>query len=661
MSPPTARSDSPAGPDRTAEPSRRRPPGASPEDAGDLYGVPNWSAGYFAIGDDGTLHVRCGGHESSLVAIVDALEAEGRALPLILRFPQILADRLARLNSAFADAIRAAEYEGAYQGVYPIKVNQRRVVVETIAEAGAAYRTGLEAGSKAELALILVQDTHPEALIQCNGFKDDDFLRLALWGRKLGKNVTITLEKYAELERVLRIADEVGVEPALGVRLKLHARGSGKWEASGGDDAKFGLTAAELVAVVRRLEDEGLAHALVMLHAHVGSQIPDIRKIRSAVREAAQGFVALAKLGARPRYLNLGGGLAVDYDGSKTTFYASANYGLGDYAEALVYTVKDVCDAADVPHPTLVTESGRALTAHHAVAVLPVIDVIGPGRDSHELPPLEGEPHALVRDLRELLEAVSTKSYREVYWEAQSAKETMHQLFDLGYLSLLERAHVERLYARILDRIVRVTADLEYVPEEIEALPRTLADRYVVNFSVFQTLPDHWAIGALFPIVPLERLDERPTREATLVDISCDSDGKIEQFVDLRDVKRTLPLHDMRPGEPYRLGAFLAGAYQDVLANAHNLFGRVNEAHVRLVPEAPGWEVDLFVEGQKARRVIHNMGYDHDTLLGWLEQEIDEAEARGVPLSPDARAELREIYGHELVGYTYLEGVGRDG
>ena len=256
---------------------------------------------------------------------------------------------------------------------------------------------------------------------------------------------------------------------------------------------------------------------------------------------------------------------------------------------------------------------------------------------------------------------MSTKSYREVYWEAQSAKETMHQLFDLGYLSLLERAHVERLYARILDRIVRVTADLEYVPEEIEALPRTLADRYVVNFSVFQTLPDHWAIGALFPIVPLERLDERPTREATLVDISCDSDGKIEQFVDLRDVKRTLPLHDMRPGEPYRLGAFLAGAYQDVLANAHNLFGRVNEAHVRLVPEAPGWEVDLFVEGQKARRVIHNMGYDHDTLLGWLEQEIDEAEARGVPLSPDARAELREIYGHELVGYTYLEGVGRDG
>ena len=625
-----------------------------PADATELYNVDAWSSGYLRVGDDGHLRVRVDGAEAALSDIVAKIQAEGRPLPTILRFPQILEDRLARVNGAFEQVIAEAGYRGAYQGVYPIKVNQRRVVVETLAEAGARWRTGLEAGSKAELALILVQDTHPAALIQCNGFKDDDFVRLALWGRKLGKNVTITLEKVGELERVLRIARELDVEPAIGVRFKLHARGSGAWESSGGDDAKFGLTASELLAVADRLRREGLGHTLTMLHTHVGSQVTDVRKIRVAVREAAQTYVELVESGVTPAYLNLGGGLAVDYDGSKTTFHASANYGLREYAEALVYTVMEVCDEAGTPHPTLVTESGRALTAHHSVVVAPVIDVIGRTRDPVALPPLPDDPHALVGDMEELLGDVTVKTYRQVYNEAVSNKDTMHQLFDLGYLSLVERAHIERLYNRVLERIQKVIAGLDYVPEELEDLSTWLADTYVVNFSVFQTLPDHWAIGALFPIVPLARLNERPTRRATLADISCDSDGKITKFVDLRDVAATLPVHEIRADEPYLLGFCLTGAYQDVLANAHNLFGRVAEAHVRIGADGE-IAIERFVGGQKARRVIENMGYETEELLAWLGQEIGEAEAAGSPLRADEEAALRELYGHELVGYTYFE------
>ncbi len=630
------------------------PSSFSAADADALYGVGAWAAGYFEVGDDGDLQVRVGDAHASLPKIVRRLEGTGRSLPMILRFPQILEDRLARVNGAFESAMAEAGYRGRYQGVYPIKVNQRRVVVETLAEAGAAWRTGLEAGSKAELALILVQDTHPEALIQCNGFKDDDFVRLALWGRKLGKNVTITLEKFGELDRVLRIADELGVEPAIGLRYKIHARGSGAWESSGGDDAKFGLTSGELLAVAERLEAEGRSSCLKMLHAHVGSQITDIRKIRVAVREAAQTYVELCELGAVPEYLNLGGGLAVDYDGSKTTFAASANYGLRTYAETLVWTVLEACDEAEAPHPVLVTESGRALTAHHAVAVVPVVDAIGRTRDPVPLPPLPDEPNALVGDMEELLRNVTVKNYRQVYYEAVSNKDTMHQLFDLGYLSLVERAHVERTYNRILMRVRKVTRDLDYVPEELEDLDRWLADTYVANFSLFQAAPDHWAVGQLFPIAPLHRLTERPTRRATLADISCDSDGTIAKFTDLRDVARTLPVHDLREGEPYLLGIFLTGAYQDVLANAHNLFGRVHEAHVRIGPDGE-IGIERFVGGQKARRVIENVGYRTDVLLEWLDQEITEAKAHGVALDEADEAELRELYEHELVGYTYLE------
>jgi arginine decarboxylase len=621
----------------------------------DFYHISNWSNGYFQVGASGNLDVTIGGQRVALLELVSQLRSMGHTVPMVLRFPQIIEDRVERINGVFAEAIAESGYRGRYQGVFPIKVNQRRVVVETVAEYGARHRTGLEAGSKAELALILVQDIHPDALIQCNGFKDDDFVRLALWGRKLGKNVIITLEKHAELERVLRVSREMGVRPAIGARFKLHSKGAGQWEASGGDEAKFGLTAAELIDVANRLKSEGLGDALVMLHCHVGSQLTDIRRIRVAVREAAQTYVDLQKLGTGVQYLNVGGGLAVDYDGSKTSFYVSGNYGLREYADTVVYAVMEACDDSGAPHPDIVTESGRALTAHHAVLVIPVIDAIGPTRNKVDLPPLEGETHSLVRDMREILEDVTVKTYREAYNEAFSNKETMHNLFDLGYLTLLERAHIENLYYRILKRVSKVIESLDYVPEEFEALPRVLADQYVCNFSLFQSLPDMWAIQALFPIVPLHRLDERPTRNATLVDITCDSDGKIEKFIDLRDVKNTLPVHELRTGEPYYLGVFLTGAYQDVLGNAHNLFGRVNEAHVRL--QEGGWRLERFVNGQKARRVIENMGYEAPDLHRWLQETIREA-GNGNRLSEEEAVKLTALYDAELVGYTYLEEVG---
>ncbi len=627
-------------------------------DAEALYSISEWAGGYFRAGRHGDMEVTLRSDPSraaSIRGIVESLRERGHRVPMIVRFPQIIEDRLDRINQSFAAAIDEAGYHAHYQGVYPVKVNQRRMVIETVAEYGARYMTGLEAGSKAELALILVQDTHPKALICCNGFKDDHFVRLALWGRKLGKPVVITLEKYAELERVLRVSREMGVSPVVGIRYKLHAKGAGQWEASGGDDAKFGLTSTELINAVRRLREEGMLGALQMIHCHVGSQLTDVRKIRVAVREAAQVYVDVRTMGADVRYLNVGGGLAVDYDGSKTTFEASANYGIQEYADTVVYTIKEVCDDSDAQHPVIVTESGRALTAHHAVLVMPVIDALGPTRTPLELPPLEGETHQLVRDMRELLRSVSIKTYREVYNEAVSNKETMHSLFDLGYLTLLERAYIEQLFQQVLVRVAKVVEQLDYVPEELEALPRRLADTYVCNFSLFQGMPDHWAIGQLFPIVPLARLHERPTRQATLVDISCDSDGKIQRFIDLRDVRATLPVHELRSGEPYYLGAFLTGAYQDVLATTHNLFGRVNEAHIRLIED--GWRAELLVNGQKARRVIQNMGYEVGTLHGWLQEEIRESEAAGIVLSEEEKRELVALYDAELVGYTYLQQV----
>ena len=627
----------------------------TPTDAAELYQVPNWSGGWFRVSDKGLMEATpAPGLHASLRAIVDEIVDRGESLPVILRFPQVLAGRVKHLNEAFQAAINEYNYSGHYQGVFPIKVNQRRAVVETVAAAGYDYAHGLEAGSKAELALCLAQKMHPDALLCCNGFKDDGFIKLALWGRTLGKNVVITIEKFTELDRILKQAKALGVKPAVGVRFKLHARGSGQWEESGGDQAKFGLNAYELLRVVERLKEENMLDSLVMLHTHIGSQITDIRRVKVAVREAAQTYAGLIAAGADLKYLNVGGGLGVDYDGSKTTFYASMNYTVKEYAADIVYTVQEVCKAREVPEPVIVSESGRALTAHHAVLILPVVDVTGPTRnlEDQELTVPGEDSHQIVRDMYETLENISMRNYRESYNDAVGDKQTLHNLFDLGYVTLEDRARGEALFNAILRKIAKLIQGEKYVPDELEDLQKVLADKFICNFSLFQSLPDNWAIGALFPIVPLDRLNEKPTRQATLVDITCDSDGKVEKFIDLRDVKATLPLHE--PGDrPYYLGAFLMGAYQDVLGSAHNLFGKVSEAHVTVRPGGK-FNIDLFVRGQKARRMIESMGYEEPMLRDAIEDQADAAIGRGT-LTQEQEHELLEDYGEELLGYTYLE------
>ncbi|GEM45445.1 biosynthetic arginine decarboxylase [Deinococcus cellulosilyticus] len=624
-----------------------------PQDAAELYGVPYWSSGYFRVNDEGKLEVDLpGGLSIVLEEVIEELVARGKSMPIILRFPQVLAERVKSLSEAFRKAIKEYDYQGKYQGVFPIKVNQRRVVVETIAKAGYSYHTGLEAGSKAELALCLAQNIHPEALLCCNGFKDDGFVSLALWGRKLGKNVVITLEKMSELDRVLRLSKELNVKPAVGVRFKLNAKGSGQWEESGGDNAKFGLNAAELLHVVERLREEDMLDALSMIHCHIGSQITDIRRIKVAVREATNVYANLVKAGVPVKYLNVGGGLGVDYDGSKTTFYASMNYTMAEYAADVVYTIQEVCQRMEVQEPIIVSESGRALTAHHSVLVIPVLDVTGPTVDQPFIPDRKEDQHQIVTDLEQLSENITVRNAREVYNDAVADKETMNNLFNLGYLSLHDRARGEALFNGIIRKIAKAVQDMKYVPDELEDLPRVLADKYVCNFSLFQSLPDNWAIDTLFPIIPIHRLDERPTREATLVDITCDSDGKIDKFIDLRDVKRTLPLH-VPDGKPYYLGIFLAGAYQDVLGSGHNLFGKVNEAHV-VADKEEGYRIELFVRGQKARRMIENMGYEEDDLRDSIEAQIETARKKGHFTQSEAK-ELGTTYTEELLGYTYLE------
>lgn len=619
------------------------------KDAEETYLVPHWAAGFFRVGEDGHLEVTPGGNggpSASLYEIVTDLRDEGRPLPVMLRFPQILEARVVELNEAFRRAIHKYGYRGSYQGLFPVKVNQRRMVVETIAQAGKPYLHGLEAGSKAELALILAQDLHKDALIACNGFKDDDFIRLALMGKKLGKNVVITLEKFAELGRVMRIARELGVEPSIGIRYKLKTKGSGQWEESGGEAAKFGLTTPEIMKTVDLLAEAGMLGTISMLHSHIGSQVTDIRRIKQAVREIAQTYVQLRKLGAPVRYLNLGGGLAVDYDGSKTAFYASANYSLSEYAEDLVYVTKEICDGHGEPHPTLVTESGRAVTAYHSVLVLEVIDTIKPpGEEKVEEPE---DVHPVVKDMFDLARSISVKNYREVYHDAFSNKDTLQNLYDLGLISLRDRALAESLFYQIARKTLKFALELDYPADELEDLQKMLADKLVCNFSLFQSLPDSWAIKQLFPIVPLSRLDERPTREATLVDITCDSDGKFDRFIDLHDVRNTLPVHEIRPGEPYYLGVFLTGAYQDVLGMSHNLFGRIGEAHVRV--DADGYEIERFVVGEKARRVIEKMGYEEGELAEAVEKLV-----RSSRLTPAEKGAFMEHYARELVGYTYLE------
>ncbi len=625
----------------------------TPQDSAELYNVDRWGLGLFGVSDDGHLVVRAGEGTVDLRRLVDDLVLRGVELPVLIRLTDVLQARVDALYRAFAQAGEELEYQGAYRGVYPVKVNQQRHVVEDLVRFSRPYHFGLECGSKPELLIVLAMLDDPEALVLCNGYKDRSFIEMALISRKLGRNVIITVEQYDELERILEVADELGIEPVIGVRAKLASRGTGRWEASSGDRAKFGLTVREIMGLVEELERGGRLGCLHLLHFHIGSQVSNIRKLRGAVREGARIYGELVALGASMRYLDVGGGLGVDYDGSQTDYASSINYDLNEYAFAVLESIAQVCDERGVSHPTVVTESGRALVAHSSLLVLPVLGVGRAIDDGPLVPPGSDDPPSVTR-IAEVLEYVNLRRCLEAYHDAVDVKDDVLRRFMTGGASLRERARVDSFFWAVVQRISDLLdADGQAPPPELRPAIASLADTYYCNFSVFQSAPDHWAIGQLFPVLPLQRLDEEPTRRGVLVDLTCDSDGKINQFIDRRDVKRMLELHDPA-GEPYYLGLCLVGAYQEILGDLHNLFGDTNAVHVSSSRTGRGYRVVEMVEGDSVTDVLGYVSYNRKRLLGRLQKAVEAAYDRDA-LRMDEGKRLLRLYRACLDGYTYLE------
>ena len=640
------------------------PNGSKPWDiqaARNLYNIDRWGAKYFDISEAGHVVATPLQEAGATVDLTDVLEeAKGRGLkfPLLIRFQDILRHRVESINQAFHNAITEFNYQGQYRGVFPIKVNQLREVVEEILDAGKPHNFGLEVGSKPELFAGLALQSEPDSLIICNGYKDPNFIRMALMGIKLGKKVIMVVEKLEELKQIISVSRQFGVEPLVGIRSRLLSKGAGRWAESGGENAKFGLSTVELLAAVELLKAENLAHCFKLLHFHIGSQVPDILTVKKAVQEAARFYAKLYKMGFPVEYMDVGGGLGVDYDGSRSAFDSSTNYTLQEYTNDVVYYIADVCNAEKVPHPNIVSESGRAIVAHHSVLIVEVFGAIGKTRPDANLAYGEHE-HPLVRELLDIRKNLCKLNKLEAYHDALERREDAHHMFTLGVLELPEKAKIENLYWEISEAVVQSFRGQAYVPEEIRKLEDSLGDQYLCNFSVFQSLLDHWALGQLFPIMPLNRLNECPTREATLVDITCDSDGQINKFIDLRDVRDTLPLHSLNANgngqvEPYYLGFFLMGAYQDIMGDLHNLFGRVNEVHVFLDPDEPaGYYVEEVIEGNTISQALSAVQYDENELKRQMKSQVDAA-IKSDKMKPSEAMRLLDDYERGLKEYTYL-------
>ena len=627
------------------------------------YNIDRWGAGYFDIDDDGHVVARPLQEKGAAVDVTDVIDeakARGLKLPLLIRFQDILRHRVQALNEAFRASIAEFHFKGSYRGVFPIKVNQLREVVEEILDAGRPYNFGLEVGSKPELYIGMALQDQPGSLIICNGYKDVAFIKLALQGIKLGKKVIMVVEKLEELRQIILVSKQVGVEPMIGIRARLLSKGAGKWAESGGENAKFGLSTAELLAATSLLQKENLTHCFKLLHFHIGSQVPDILTIKRAVQEAGRFYAKLHKMGFPIEFVDVGGGLGVDYDGSRSAFDSSTNYSLQEYTNDVVYYLGDVCNAEKVPHPDIVSESGRALVAHHSLLIVDVFGSINktpPGLELHYGPGGEGENH-LVKELLYIRDNLSRLNKLEGYHDALERKEDAHQMFTLGMLELPEKAKIETLYWEICEKVVASFKGQSYIPEEIRKLEDSLAHQYLCNFSVFQSLLDHWALGQLFPIMPISRLIERPTQEGTLVDITCDSDGQINKFVDLPGARDTLPMHELKPSgegnEAYHLGFFLMGAYQDIMGDLHNLFGRVNEVHVFLEPDEPaGYYVEEVIEGNTISQCLSAVQYDELELKRQMKAQVDAA-IKSDRLKPNEAMRLLDDYERGLKDYTYL-------
>jgi arginine decarboxylase len=622
-------------------------------DSLELYSVTAWGAGFFTVNDKGHVEVRPRGEQGpgiDLLDLVQDLDQRGLRTPLLVRFSDILASRVRGLCAAFSRAIGDYGYKGGFRGVYPIKVNQQRHVVEEIVEYGAPEKVGLEAGSKPELLIALAILDTPGALIICNGYKDRAYIETALLAQRLGRTPIIVVDRFRELDLIIKISRDLDIRPHIGVRARLTTKGAGKWVESTGDRSKFGLTAVEIVEAVDLLRGAEMLDCLDLLHFHIGSQITAIRAHKDALREAGRVFVGLHQMGAKPHIVDVGGGLGIDYDGSQTNFHSSMNYSVQEYANDVVAAIQEACDKEQLPHPDIVTESGRAMTAHHSVLIFDVLGV-------HEM--LSGRPpepvadgdHKVLKDLAEIWSSISQKNVQEAYHDSLQLKEEATELFSLGYLDLRARARVERLFWDCCEKILRIVRELPYVPDDLEPLEKGLADTYYGNFSVFQSVPDHWAVKQLFPIMPIHRLEEKPTRRGVFADLTCDSDGKIDKFIDQRDVKDVLELHALN-GQPYYIGVFLVGAYQEILGDLHNLFGDTDAVHVRL-GEDGRYEVEHVVEGDVVTEVLQYVQYDKGTLIEKVRRTIEVAMRAG-QISLEDSARLRRHYEQGLQEYTYL-------
>ena len=633
------------------------------EDSLDLYQVPAWGKGYFGINAAGHVVVRPnpkGAQEIDLLEVVEGLKARDLTAPVVVRFSDILHHRLQLLHEAFAQAIAENDYRNRYCAVFPIKVNQQRLVVEEVYRYGKEFGFGLEAGSKPELlAVMALTEGSPERMIVCNGFKDDSYIEAVILATKLGRTIIPVVEKFDELKLILKHAEKYNVRPRIGVRVKLASEGAGRWRDSAGEKSKFGLFVSEIIELVEMLRTHQMLDCLELVHCHPGSQLQDIRRVKDAINELAHVYAELKLLGADLKYIDVGGGLGVDYDGSGTNFASSMNYTVNEYASDVVYRIGSVCNARGIEHPVIISESGRATAAHHSVLIFNVLGssaldkfrvkgrIEEDYRGDQELP----QP---VLDLFEAYRSVSERRLVECYHDAVQAREQVLQMFNLGLLSLEFRGLAERLYWATCARIRDYCRKTDDVPEELEGLELILSDSYFCNFSVFQSLPDSWAIDQLFPIMPIHRLTERPTRNAVLADITCDSDGKIDRFVSQREVKRTLELHELHGEDEYYLAAFLVGAYQETLGDLHNLFGDTHVVHIRL-PDQGGWWIEEIVKGDTASEVLSYMQYDVDQLYPQITRDCERAVREGRMTLAESQA-LRRFYEWELAGYTYLEG-----
>jgi len=633
------------------------------ERAAQFYNVTGWGAGFFSVSDKGHLVVHPMGQPGPVIDLMDVVEdirERKIGFPCVVRFQDVLRARVKQINEAFGKGIAEMGYGARYFGVYPIKVNQMREVVEEILDAGAPYHYGLEAGSKGELLVVLGMNTDPEALTICNGYKDEEFLRLALLGRKLGRKVIVVVEKLSELPHLLRIADEMGVEPWIGLRSKLTTRGTGKWEGSSGDFAKFGLTVPELINAVKILKEAKKEHCAKLLHFHVGSQLTEIRVVKDAVNEGTRVYAKLRKMGLGIEYFDVGGGLGVDYVGTHSNGNSSSvNYTMEEYVGDIVYNVQRVCAHEGVPEPHIVSESGRAVTAHHSCIIIPVFGHIEIG-SAEEIAaastPQPNEPR-VVREMREIVASMTPRNRAEAYHDAAAKKEEALQMFKLGILGLEERAVVESLFWKLARGIADLNRGKKRLPRETRDLGDKIADQYMANFSLFQSAPDHWAFDQLFPIVPLHRMEEVPTKDCTIVDITCDSDGKIDRFIENDGVDETLALHPLRPGEPYYLGMFMTGAYQDIMGDMHNLFGRVNEIHVFVDDEDPeDFYIEEVIPGDTIENVLSRVQYEPAELFRRVKGALD-AKVKEGAIRPKEGVSLADFYEAVMKGYTYLGGV----